>query len=94
MSIKEVKDKKIGLLKLDHNGAIIYLRKEDTNTNTLKKHRHTDDWEIIGKVRNRSAGKKKADEHQFFKKVVKEILDFNFLLIASHGKGVPIKGSI
>jgi len=92
MFIKDVKDKKIGLLKLDHNDAIIYQKRDGFNTGDFKKHKHTNDWETLGKIKNHSVGKKKADTRRFFKKITKEISDFDFMLIAAHGKGNANEG--
>ncbi|UII78601.1 hypothetical protein [Flagellimonas sp. CMM7] len=92
MFIIDVKDKKIGLLKLDHNDAIIYQRKDDFNMDSSKKHKHTDDWKKLGVIKNYLTSKKKTDDHQFFKKIIKEVAGFDFLLIASHGKGSANEG--
>ncbi|MEX0316200.1 MAG: hypothetical protein AB3N18_18615 [Allomuricauda sp.] len=92
MITREIKGKKIGLLKLNHKDATIYSRRDDLNAYTFSKHRHTDDWEVTERVKNYAAGKKSTDNHQFYKRIIKEVSDFDFLLIASHGKGSANEG--
>lgn len=92
MFINDIKNSKIGLLKLDHQEAILYQRSDEFTQNPEKKHKHSDDWKAVGKIKNNAGSKSKNDEHRFFKKIIKEVLDFDFLLVAAHGKGSANEG--
>lgn len=92
MFINDIKNSKIGLLKLDHQEAILYQRSDEFAQNPEKKHKHCDDWKAVGRIKNNTDSKSNNDEHRYFKKIVKVVLDFDFILVAAHGKGSANKG--
>lgn len=87
--------KTIGLLKIDHHGAVIYqlggIDEKILNTN-IPYDPEKIHWHLHNKKVN--DGKNNNEDIHFFKEIISELNNFSGLVIASHGNGKANEGNL